>query len=663
MIRKSFLLVLLIAVSHFSKAQEANEKMESILAKKSHIIDSLKTVLEKKEEDVDVLKRIAEEYMSIDSDSLALTYANELFEIQKRTGDPNKIAEARLLKADIFFRLKKEEEAVQLLDKNIEDKNTINEVNLADTYSILSTYYSRIGKHEESLEHIQNNEHLYLKTNDSIGLVSVYSTIATTYFTINKKEKSIEYFEKASQYCTKGKEYNKIALLLNAAMLSSELQNFDNALKSAKEAEKIADEAQIFEIYPIMYKMIGLIYSQKREYRKSLDYCLRSLQLSKKSNSPQNHYNSLYNCLGTNYFFLEDYPNAIFYLEKAYELDPDNIRIQESKDPISENVLVKSYEKSGNYKKAYESIAKFSKIVDSSNSARRNLKLAEITEKYENEKKQWEIERLNDSIILQNEQLKRQNIITYSSIGFFLLLSVIGIILYKNEKNKSKLREAQSSFENLKLQQRFLRTQLNPHFLFHALSSIESYIYKGKKEQAAVFLQNFSKLMRNTLESSDMDFIPLKEDMAFIERYIELQRLNHEFKFDYAITVQEDIDASKVLIPPMLTQPFVENAIIHGALHSGSNVNISVIQETNHLIITINDDGQQQFEDSKASSKLNRSMSTDIVMERIQNLKNTHNIEIQYSLTNHSLESDAVTKGTTVTLSIPIIYGNFIKAV
>ncbi|MBL4663185.1 MAG: histidine kinase [Flavobacteriaceae bacterium] len=651
--KKYILISICFFVQWSISAQDAGEKMDDIVAAKYLVIDSLNSVLEKAPNDTKVLTKIIEEYMSIDHDSLALFYVADLFKIQKKNGDENEIAESRLLKADILFRLYKDEEALALLNENL--GAAIGEKRKVDTYSSLSSYYNRTGQFEKSLNFAKENEKFYLKNNVSLGLVSIYSTIAITYFSLNRKEETIAYFEKAILYCTKEKVFNKAAILLNMSIILSEISDFDKAIVKLQKAEEVIENNEVFELYPILYKTFGIIHFLKKEHRKSLDYCLKSLELVKKNNPPKQDLASLYKYLGFNYYSLHNYKEAIYYLERRDQLDVNNIELQEYEGVLvlAEHPLINSYSKIGNDKKALETLKKYSKIRDSFVTLEQNIKLNEITEKYENEKKQQQIEKLNIRGALQEVKLNRQSYIIYTAIGSVLVLLVFGFIVYKNYKSRQKLKESKQSLERARLKHRFLRTQLNPHFFFHALSSIESYVYKGEKEQVAGFLQDFSKLMRNILESSDVDFVPLQEDIGFIERYLELQRLMHGYKFNYTITVHDDVNTINSMVPPMLFQPFIENAIIHGALQTqNGHVTILISKDSDQLIIKIGDNREKHSRDTHNAKKLYRSMSTDIVRERVENLRKIQNFHITFSTLTE--ENDSSQKGTVVILSIPL---------
>ena len=229
----------------------------------------------------------------------------------------------------------------------------------------------------------------------------------------------------------------------------------------------------------------------------------------------------------------------------------------------------------------------------------------------------------------------------------FIILSIGGFLWLRV---RQKLRESKAKMANANLRQRFLRTQLNPHFFFHALSSIEGYIYANEREPAAQFLRNFSKLMRSILESSDQDFVTLEQDLDMLREYLTLQQLNSDFQFEYALNVSDELQGQGLKIPPMLIQPAVENAILHGALNTEQGtVNIECAPNGNRMQIRIADNGPGPSANQRDHNTLHRSMSTDIVKERIRNLKELHGIDILYSI------SAGKSSGTAVVFDLPML--------
>lgn len=645
---------ILCAIHFTAVSQDFNQKMNEIHKEKNRVIDSLKLVLEDTSEKDIVLMAIVKEYMSIDQDSIALTYVNQLLK-DEANNDVNKMAEYRLMKADLLFRLKHSEEAVLMLNKNLDED--LSAEKKVDTYKSLSEYYQSIGEFEKSLELTKKNERFYLKENDSIGLFSVYCSIAIVYTNLNRKKDAIEYFKKASSIGKNEKPYNKVAILINLSILLNDVEEYSPAIKYMNQAKEIALEYNIYEIFPIIYKSLGIIYHQKDEYKKSNEYCLKSLDLAKKSNLPEGQLISLYNYLGVNYYHLSNYSKAIFYLKKADDLDENDMLIREWDAEITEHPLINSYLKIGDNQNAFETLKKYTKIKTTFFEKEQASKLNAAVEKYENDKKEIEIKQLSIENASQESKLEAQRRIIFLGVVLLVILLLFGFALYKNYENKRKLKRTKQSLNNSILKQRFLRMQLNPHFLFHSLCSIESYIYQEKKEAAAEFLQDFSRLMRSILESSDIDFISLNDEVSFIEKYMKLQQLAYNDKFDYSINIDDQIDKEKSLVPPIFIQPFIENAILHGALSMDKGfVSIEVTKDSEHLVVSISDNGESTNEVNMNSKKMFRSMSMNIIQQRIENLKSIFNYHISYSLKNRREFSESY--GTLITLSFPLIHGN-----
>jgi tetratricopeptide (TPR) repeat protein len=187
---------------------------------------------------------------------------------------------------------------------------------------------------------------------------------------------------------------------------------------------------------------------------------------------------------------------------------------------------------------------------------------------------------------LSIEQSKRQKLIIYSLIGGVLLLLLTAFLMFKYIK--------QQRLANNLLALKSLRSQMNPHFIFNALNSVNSFIASNDERTANKYLTDFSLLMRAVLENSEEDFIPLEKEIELLELYTKLEHFRFQDKFDYIINVDENININDFVIPPMLLQPYIENAVWHGLRYKKTkgHLEISITQTKDHEItITITDDG------------------------------------------------------------------------
>jgi LytS/YehU family sensor histidine kinase len=201
------------------------------------------------------------------------------------------------------------------------------------------------------------------------------------------------------------------------------------------------------------------------------------------------------------------------------------------------------------------------------------------------------------------------------------------------------------------LRMQALRSQMNPHFIFNALNSIRSIVQKGENEKAEKYLTKFGKLLRMILESSDKFKIQLSEEIELLKLYIEVESLRFDENFNHEIIVNADIDLIK--IPPLLIQPYVENAIFHGLLPKIGQKNLKIeITELHDLLkICIEDNGigRKKVDNSQVlNTQKHKSKGTQLTYDRLKILGENSDVEFIDLVENH------IPTGTKVIMTIPI---------
>jgi len=235
----------------------------------------------------------------------------------------------------------------------------------------------------------------------------------------------------------------------------------------------------------------------------------------------------------------------------------------------------------------------------------------------------------------------------------FGFLLIAGLII-RNIRKKSREKNQRLTLEKnvLELEQKALRLQMNPHFIFNSLNSIQGLIAANDNKNARLSLTKFSRLMRLTLENSRKSFISVDQEIAVLTNYLDLEKHTHQNKFDYKIEAEEE--SLEELIPPLLIQPFVENAVIHGVLPKKDKglINITFKVKKASLIIHIQDNGIGR---SKASEKnqsiqdYHKSTGLDVTRERIENLGQDDGIEFV-----DLMDEDGRAEGTLVKIQLPL---------
>src|SRR5258706_5177696 len=204
-----------------------------------------------------------------------------------------------------------------------------------------------------------------------------------------------------------------------------------------------------------------------------------------------------------------------------------------------------------------------------------------------------------------------------------------------------------------------LRAQMNPHFIFNSLNSINRFILQNNKAQASEYLTKFSKLVRMILQNSQAPLITLECELEALGLYLEMEALRFNYHFEYKIHVPEDLDIEVLKVPPLIIQPYVENAIWHGLMHKEEKgqLDIEVSQEGDWLYLKVADDGIGRKKASELTSKSatkHKSMGLRITAHRIAMMQNANGLESPVKI-NDLVEPDGTAAGTEVIIKMPVI--------
>lgn len=598
---------------------------------------SLKELKSKTDEEFDAeverLLKTSKQFYGKNIDS-ALYYANSIITKSKARGSEFNVTKGRRIKG-VLLALKGEyTTADSLLLSNL--KRPIDSLTLGLNYQSLGNSYELQRKFDLAIEHYLKSVDVYNAIKSKVNLYRANVSIASLNARIGRYDYAIKYFESVIDYAKEHK-INLSETVTNLAAIYLATKDYKTFLSKSNEAIAIAKKENNGIALGTLYNNLCEFYMNTEGYintTKASNYCKLALKEKERYGALESRVyaqNSL-----ANYYLNEGkYNMALQYLNKAYPHSKGNVRLSVLKNYID------VYRKKGKlplalkYSDAY--IAQQDSISKLKTSKKLTETVAEMTEKFESEKKQQEIDKLNIEKKLQNAQLNNQYYLFAAVMALIAILSIIIYYRYRNQKVKQQL-----STQNLR--HKLLQTQLNPHFLFHALNAIQSYIFQNKKNQACSYLVSYSKLMRNILESSEEDFTTVKDDSDAMKAFLKLQQLNVSEDAKLDIDIAADIDAYK--IPPMFVQPFAENAIIHGIndIENGK-VTVNYLQNDSSIIVKIIDNGTG-FKANKSNNKMHRSMSSKILKERIELLKKRYNYTITYT-------TDTGKNGTTVSLYFP----------
>tara|TARA_R110000737_G_scaffold352187_1_gene397177 strand:- start:385 stop:1914 length:1530 start_codon:yes stop_codon:yes gene_type:complete len=436
---------------------------------------------------------------------------------------------------------------------------------------------------------------------------------------------------------------------------------FDNSLQLAseqapqravQEKEKVAD-----------------FYNQKNEYGQEIQLRKKSLEDLKKipkSSAPVGlsmesdsiSAQRINYKIANAYIAQDKYDEAIPYLEESIkdaDVEDDLLVRKDATRKLSE-----VYKYKGDYTKALETYQEYVAVVDTlyvrkeqeiARAARFNREIASQQSRISGLEQERELSQSKYSLALTEQQLveesiKRQNWIIYSLVFGMLLMGLAAYFFYRSNK--------QQKLANNLLALKSLRSQMNPHFIFNALNSVNNFIAKSDERSANRYLSDFSTLMRSVLENSDEDFIPLSKELELLELYTKLEHSRFADKFDYTIIVDDNIDIDAFQIPPMLLQPYIENAIWHGLRYRDDKgyLKLEIKQKDKQALeIVISDNGigrKKSAEIKTQNQKKQKSKGMGNIKKRIEILNDMHKDKVDVVISD--LESNGT--GTKVVFTI-----------
>jgi tetratricopeptide (TPR) repeat protein len=270
--------------------------------------------------------------------------------------------------------------------------------------------------------------------------------------------------------------------------------------------------------------------------------------------------------------------------------------------------------------------------------------IEELETKYQTEKKEQQIELLTVENQIRNQALRAGIVIV------FILLVLVALILYILQ-----IRKKQAIFVQNDLQQQVLRSQMNPHFIFNVLGSIQNYMMVNDSKKAAGYLSKFASLTRATLEYSSEESISLSDEIAMLKNYMELEQMRKPGIFDFEIECDEELESDFIQVPPMMIQPFIENAIKHGfkKMDSGGVLKITITDKTDWIEFVIEDNGNG-IQQASTRYKDHKSMAMEIFQKRRKLIQHKYKKGFSFELQNlHDV--DPTQSGVRIRIDLPVM--------
>jgi tetratricopeptide (TPR) repeat protein len=271
----------------------------------------------------------------------------------------------------------------------------------------------------------------------------------------------------------------------------------------------------------------------------------------------------------------------------------------------------------------------------------------------------YEADAHRKEVELLSLKLKSNRLLNYGFTVLILLATAIGLLLFRGSKLKAEHRIAEMNQKISEITQANLRQQMNPHFIFNTLNSIQYYMYQHDKLATNTYLTKFSSLMRKVLDNSQHTSVPLADELSALNLYLELESLRFKDKFEYRINIDEEIDPLIHKVPTMLIQPYVENSICHGLMPKEGKgfVNIDLKLNQEFILCTIEDNGigrDAARERNQKRETNHNSLGTQITKTRLDLVNELYGTSLKTIYTDLRNENGEPS-GTRVEIHIPII--------
>ena len=273
---------------------------------------------------------------------------------------------------------------------------------------------------------------------------------------------------------------------------------------------------------------------------------------------------------------------------------------------------------------------------------------------------QYEAEKSAKELELLSMKLQRNQLIFWVMIGGFLMIASVATLLINRSRFKSRQRIAAMNHTISELNQTNLRQQMNPHFIFNTLNSIQYYVFQNDKISSNNYMTKFASLIRKTLENSRYTEISIKEELDALHLYLELEELRFKEKFDWTIRVDEEIDTLAFKIPTMLIQPYVENAITHGLMNKENGkgfLQVELQLQGDQIICMIEDNGigrAKAVEIRQQKNNNHKSLGTNITESRLKLVNELYGKSMKVVFTD-LMDASQEPAGTRVEINIPLI--------
>lgn len=634
--------------------------------------DSLQHALAKEKNDtakILILYQLANAFAYNDS-ATASKYAYECLHYAQQKNWQKGIGLAYRALGTVYYNLSDYSTSIEYFKKGLAIFRALGDKkNAGRLLSNIGDDYGGMGLYAQSLENYLAALKLFEEIKYTLGISAEYNNIGIDYFNLLQYDKAIENYTKALQTDNDpGDKFSIASGLDNIADVYFDENKFDSAnaynIRAVKLFEEVNDRAAVARAYINRGNILLKQYDAVSAY----DYYNRALTINKKINITTG-IASCYRALGDIYLQLAGHSTHAYItapfmrlskvqlLLKAKEYSLKALQTGRQVNDIGRlmnyNLQLSTIEEQlGDYKNALAYHQQYTVYKDSIFNDANRKKVEVLEQERIAEVKNQQIQLLQqqkalDALAFERKALVK-NIILLAVVVVAVLV-VVFIVLYNRRK------KIQFDKQVMEVEMKALRAQMNPHFIFNSLHSINSYVMENDKQNASKYLLKFASLMRFILENSREQEVSVETDLQALELYMQLEALQSKQNFTWHIETDAQIDKANIVIPPMLLQPFIENAILHGIKHKeDGRININIHKQDEMICFEIEDNGTGIKEPVAGQQRgKHKSLARKIVDERLNIINHLQQAKASVSVST-IVDAGNTIKGAKVKLLLPL---------
>lgn len=569
----------------------------------------------------------------------AMTLLESVVKLSTEYGQSETLSGALIKLGNIHLRKAEYDDALERYHEAIEsNKGKSGSQLVANAYRNAGITYKKKGDYEASLRYFYNALELNEKIGNPIRLAENWNSIGTLHAEIKRFDKATEAYKKALSKI-EGQEPFKLRynLLINIGQQYSLQNKLDSALLYYNRAVKESQELEGFLSRGLLLYNIGSAHYGLGQPREAIEIYKQALRADSIGSDPENDVRILFK-LGMAHMDIDRLLEGEGYLLRA-EYQAASLGLKKLRS-LALKYLSEVYSKLNQTDKALFFYKEHILVRDSLFNEEKAAQIEALSiaqERSEAEHKLEMVEQKNNLKVLRKQRL-------IFGVGALALVAFLLFLFQRQRATFAKRQENVLRIQNNWLELQVLRNQFRPHFVFNALTSIQHFLLERDTDKSLTYITNFSSLMRDMLDYSQEQMITLKEEINFLRRYLDIER-ERNGQFEYEINSDSDLDTSDILIPNMLLQTSVENAVWHGIQkHPNGKIRVDFSRKNGWLTMEVSDNGPGL---QAKETETRKSRGLDILAQRISTLNESSNHQIEWEIVGLQ-DNNNRSDGTTV---------------